>query len=56
MKTGSRKGKPTFKYLIKWEGYGAEHNSWEPESNLVGTCDSLLSPYKLSHGLDSWEG
>jgi hypothetical protein len=56
MKTGSRKGKPTFKYLIKWEGYGTEHNSWEPESNLVGTCDSLLLPYKLSHGLDSWEG
>ena len=21
-------------YLIKWQGYGPEHNSWEPQSNL----------------------
>lgn len=50
-KVGKRKGKPIYKYLIKWEGYGPEFNSWEPESNLVGTCDSLLSPYKAAHGL-----
>jgi hypothetical protein len=50
-KTGTRKGKPVFKYLIQWEGYGPEHNSWEPESHLVGTCESLLRPYKLAHGL-----
>ena len=22
-------------YLIEWLGYGLEHNSWEPESNLT---------------------
>jgi hypothetical protein len=24
-------------YLIKWTGYGSEHNSWEPESELSRT-------------------
>ena len=50
-RTGSRKGKPLYKYLIKWEGYDPTYNSWEPESNLVGTCDGPLSVYKSTHSL-----
>ena len=23
-----------WEYLVNWQGYGAEHNSWEPEVNL----------------------
>jgi hypothetical protein len=25
-------------YLIKWTGYGSEHNSWEPESEIARTA------------------
>ena len=36
---------PVKSYLIKWLGYGLEHNSWEPKSNLspeiLGSCTLL---------------
>jgi transposase InsO family protein len=31
-------------YLIKWVGYGVEHNTWEPEDNLTN-CSELLKLY-----------
>lgn len=35
-------------YLIKWLGYGHEHNSWEPESGMH--CDELINAYwKAQH-------
>ena len=30
-----RKGRQVIYYLVKWEGFGSEHNSWEPEGNLT---------------------
>ncbi|NCU37062.1 hypothetical protein EOM75_13760, partial [Candidatus Falkowbacteria bacterium] len=32
-------------YLVQWRGYSAEHNTWEPESNLL-TCEELITEYQ----------
>ena len=36
-------------YMIKWLGFGPEHNSWEPESSMK--CDQLIDEYwQATHG------
>ncbi len=31
-------------YVVRWKGYGPEHNTWEPEANLTD-CDEVLQGY-----------
>ena len=35
-------------FLIKWEGYGPEHNTWEPETNCHN-CLELIDAYFAYH-------
>lgn len=35
--------KQVVEYLVKWAGYGHEHNSWEPSTNILD--DSLITDY-----------
>jgi hypothetical protein len=31
--------------LVRWEGYGAEHDQWQPRSELVRTAPELVAQY-----------
>lgn len=39
----------TTRFLVQWEGYGPDHDTWEPEENLM--CPSILTAYKKTHKL-----
>jgi len=43
-----KKQKAVYEYLIKWEGYSWDHNTWEPESILLEDTltAELLCAYK----------
>ncbi|KAJ9527976.1 hypothetical protein QJQ45_005577 [Haematococcus lacustris] len=52
---GKRGGKPKkrqLEFLVKWQGHGDEHNTWETRSQLVG-CQELLTAYLQKLGLES---
>ncbi|KAJ9512261.1 hypothetical protein QJQ45_012828 [Haematococcus lacustris] len=52
---GKRKGKCTkrrLEFLVKWQGHGDEHNTWELSTQLVG-CQELLARYLTEHNLSA---
>jgi transposase InsO family protein len=41
-----RKGKRGTEYLIRWRGYTAKYDSWEPEKNVAGYSGDVLQRFK----------
>jgi hypothetical protein len=42
--------KHIYEYLIRWKGYKAEHDTWEPQDNLEN-CALILHKYNKEHKL-----
>lgn len=41
-----------YEYLIKWEGFSSEENTWEPKKNLYGSdCLKMLQQYHVDASL-----
>ena len=37
-----RSGRRTVgEYLVRWEGYGPEHNTWEPQANMSSAAEAI---------------
>jgi hypothetical protein len=46
-----RRRKAVFMFRVRWQGYGEEHDTWEPSSNLLN-CRREVREYKESNGLE----
>ena len=42
-----RINKGSREYLVRWEGYAASHDTWEPMENLVG-CAKEIREFELA--------
>jgi hypothetical protein len=42
------RGRARREFLVKWEGYPHEHNTWEPEAN-VKDCDAYTEYWAKKH-------
>jgi hypothetical protein len=42
-KRQSGRGRRVVEFLVRWKGFGPEHDSWEPESNIA--CKTLVEDF-----------
>ena len=42
---GKKNPREVTQFLVKWEGYGYEHNTWESEDNLVRNSLECIQDY-----------
>ena len=38
-----------YQYLVKYSGYGPEHNQWIPEIQIADSCRDLIEQYDRAH-------
>ena len=42
-------GKPRYEFLVRWEGFDAEDDTWEPESNVSVRKAISFTRYAVEH-------
>ena len=50
--TYMRWSKGAREYLVRWEGYSAAHDTWEPMENLVGCAQQIREYERLREQAD----
>jgi hypothetical protein len=48
------KRRKCIEYLLRWKGYGAEHDQWFPEIELEH-CQDLVKDYEMATGNTQWK-
>lgn len=48
---GAKKRTVVTEYKVRWQGYGAHDDTWEPRENLL-SCSELIKEYKRMKGLE----